>query len=495
MFISVLGEPIDANQEKSAIFEDFHLESFITAANSLTRGYDLRPLFSYLPIRPEVIAYRREMTGDFGKEEVRNAFTEFVWGIEKVNRLIKNAIYNAHQTQGKKWHADSIYHFTKEVRKLEHQLSSFTDYSSAMEEFISYVKEYLLTEEFLQMEKLATEIHEKMDEEEVIFSIQKNKIVLEETEEGKDLLERVKQAFLVDSEEEAKPTWEQRKLSKFEESMAEQLITKRKLDKTFKQLSKYKPNETLLNVAYEVQFYLGFYRFAKSLTDLGYEFTMPEVGETIDICQGYDLALALKDPEKPVVANDFSLGKGENFAVITGANGGGKTTFARMVGQILYFSQLGLLTPCKKASLPFFTDIMSHFSKEESTDTGKGKLMEELIRLEPMINKDCKNCFVILNELFTTAATMDAGIMGKKVLQHFTEKGCQGIYVTHIQSLAEEGNQVVSMVAELEEDHHTRSFRIVRKPAKDGEYEDSLITKYHMTYEQMKKVLAGGEGA
>ena len=45
------------------------------------------------------------------------------------------------------------------------------------------------------------------------------------------------------------------------------------------------------------------------------------------------------------------------------------------------------------------------------------------------------------------------------------------------------------MVAELESDHHTRSFKITRKPAKEGEYEDSLITKYNMTYEQMKVVM------
>ena len=69
---------------------------------------------------------------------------------------------------------------------------------------------------------------------------------------------------------------------------------------------------------------------------------------------------------------------------------------------------------------------------------------------------------------------------------------CSGIYVTHIQSLAKERDGVVSMVAELEEDHHTRSFKIERKPAEEGEYEDSLITKYHMTYEQMKAVIGHG---
>ena len=70
---------------------------------------------------------------------------------------------------------------------------------------------------------------------------------------------------------------------------------------------------------------------------------------------------------------------------------------------------------------------------------------------------------------------------------------CSGIYVTHIQSLARERQGVVSMVAELKEDHHTRSYKIARKPAEEGEYEDSLITKYNMTYEQMKAVIGHGD--
>ena len=48
---------------------------------------------------------------------------------------------------------------------------------------------------------------------------------------------------------------------------------------------------------------------------------------------------------------------------------------------------------------------------------------------------------------------------------------------------------LVSLVAELADDHHTRSFKITRKPASEAEYEDSLITKYNMTENQMKAVI------
>lgn len=212
----------------------------------------------------------------------------------------------------------------------------------------------------------------------------------------------------------------------------------------------------------------------------------------MQIRSGYDLAMAVGS-EEPVISNDLEIKEGERFFVITGANGGGKTTFARMIGQVLYFCRMGLLVPCHSAVIPQFERIISHFSNEESEISGRGKLVEELERLRPMMKEDNKNSFVILNELFTTAATLDAGIMGQKVLDYFMNIHCYGIYVTHIQSLAEEREGVVSMVAELEEDHHTRSFKIARKPAKEGEYEDSIITRYHMTYEGMKEVIGHGD--
>lgn len=96
---------------------------------------------------------------------------------------------------------------------------------------------------------------------------------------------------------------------------------------------------------------------------------------------------------------------------------------------------------------------------------------------------------MVLNELFTTAASYDAEIMGDRVLDHFMDRQCDGVYVTHIRNLAKERSGLVSLVAKLAGDHRTRTFEIVRKPANQGEYEDSLITKYGMIYEKMREVI------
>lgn len=65
--------------------------------------------------------------------------------------------------------------------------------------------------------------------------------------------------------------------------------------------------------------------------------------------------------------------------------------------------------------------------------------MEELTRLKPMMQEKWSGSFVILNELFTTAATWDAGIMGQKVLDYFMSHDCYGIYVTHTSRLRKRG--------------------------------------------------------
>lgn len=496
MFIGILGEEWE-EQEKSSVFADFNLDIFVSKADSLSRGFHLQPLFYYIPKKAETVKYRREITGDFQNPGVYAAFESYSVQVEKVKRYEKRAAASNNLSESGKWHADALYLFAESLMTLYHELTGDSEfshsYSPAMRELIGYLEEYIESEEFKEWKQLAEEIHEAIDGQAVSFYIQKNKVAILEEKATDNFLQRMAEAFLLPEEKEVRLEIEDGKLSLFEKVMAERLVKAKKLDKKFRRLRGVKLEPKLLTMAYEAQFYLGFYRFKSYMEKRGYEFVLPKEAAHIRVTEGYDVAMAVKDEDRKVVRNDFYMGDDESFFVVTGANGGGKTTFARMAGQVLYFSQMGLMVPCKSAELPYFSGILSHFSNEESEETGKGKLMEELIRLRPMMESGSTNCFVILNELFTTAATVDAGIMGKKVLEHFMKNDCMGIYVTHIQSLAEESSGIVSMVAELEKDHHTRSFKIVRKPAKEGEYEDSLITEYCMTYGQMKRVIENGD--
>jgi len=154
---------------------------------------------------------------------------------------------------------------------------------------------------------------------------------------------------------------------------------------------------------------------------------------------------------------------------------------------------MGLTAPAESAVLPFFENLLTHFSVEESLESGRGKLKEELVRLAPMMREEKGNRFVILNELFTTAATYDAFVMGQRVIRHFADQGCLGVYVTHIAELSKAGEDVSSLVALADEnDHKKRTFRIARKEAKGTGYAGDIVDKHHLSYDELCKRLDEG---
>lgn len=254
------------------------------------------------------------------------------------------------------------------------------------------------------------------------------------------------------------------------------------------------------NLKNEVLFYISFYEFEQQLKQTGHRLEYPQICETAALeTEGvYDAALAWKNrfSDYPIVRNDITWKEKKTFLVVTGPNQGGKTTLARAIGQSVYFMQIGLKVPCARMKSRFFEQILTHFEVEESVETGAGKLKEELQRLKPMMQNsggNITNCFVILNELFTTATTYDARIMAQKVMEHFSRSQCLGIYVTHIQELADENElpQVQSMVAQVDkEDDSIRTFKIVPMEAMGLGYSDSIVKKYELDYEHVAARIA-----
>ncbi|MCR5249194.1 MAG: hypothetical protein K6E50_01160 [Lachnospiraceae bacterium] len=461
-------------------------------------GRDVRKYYLSLPASSEVTDYRRAVYGDIRKEAVCRALLQYTEDLEEVAKLRREKERVLSSLQKAVWQIREVGAYCRTYEKLEKELEQAELSSEGMLAFLRILKEILDSGGYRELVERTNRLLAQIKELRFVITYEKDRMIVEvgelegegayeemlRRESGKEI-RHLKNPFLADPS-----------LSGIEEACLEILVKKKpeffsELTRTA-QLNEGYEKAVLKRFEKEVIFYLSFCTLQRELEKEGYAFATPgkPEGKRMKAKGLYDLALALSflSSDRKVVSNDFTMEEGERFFVLTGPNQGGKTTFARSLGQLVYFARMGLDVPAESASVPYFPDIQTHFSVEESIETGRGKLKEELVRLAPMMEDERRGTFVIINELFTTAASYDAEIMGKKVLRHFIGLDCMGIYVTHLKELTSAGDGIVSLRAMLD-DRKVQTFRIMRGEADDTACAENLVNKYRLNYEQLKERL------
>lgn len=517
------GESPSFRSTPPVFFEDLQLEGIFRAIVSKYLEFDIRKYFYTIPGSLDTVRYRQDIYRDLEQNE------NMLGGLKKyTNRLLT---------------CEKCFRFYKqaedEVKKGSYLLLTCQNYLEALELLrntlngAELVSQGLLTcrrlledtfgdTEFKQFCTAVRASFSAMEQLQLTLLIREREISVveggDDPADDKSIASQLKQlirAFDVETEEawESEPFYVTNlfpaplETSPLENRIVEILKKSRPsifvMLKEFASFSFSLEGDCFVRLKNEMIFYLSFYEFEQQLRAAGYQLHAPKMKEdgSVEITGAYDLALAWKNrfAGSPVVPNDISYQEGKSFLVITGPNQGGKTTLARAAGQCIYFMIMGLKAPCRSMSARFFERILTHFEVEESVETGAGKLKEELQRLKPMMNVYAANSFVILNELFTTATTYDAEIMAKKVMDHFIRHGCLGIYVTHIQELADETAQegIQSMVAQVDEhDPSVRTFQVIPMKAQGLGYSDHIVKKYGLGFEQVTarlEDLIGGE--
>lgn len=490
-----LEQPKATDVSRPGFLWDLNLNQIIDALQLQSPGYDILKMYYRFPVEEACTNYRREVYRDIKQSEIYECLSAFSRQMRGAADAAGSRDTVKSNLQRSAWHVSAAHGYCTAVSSLQAALSESDCRSEGLRKLSEYLSSYTEQESFQRCREEAASIQELLEDFHLILEIEDNKVVITA---GKRSGAYARRLGYGEGTKELTSFSGVPGMSPLEEAVFEAYRKKNPeiFDRveSFAEHYPFYADGTILQLEQEIQYYLAFYRFEMKMKEQGFSFCTPEKASDRDMeAQGlYDLALACVNcaKEKPVVSNDFVYRQGERFFVVGGPNQGGKTTFARSMGQLVYFAGMGLDVPAERARIPYFAALLTHFSAEESLGSGKGKLKEELTRLAPMMKEEAEGAFVIINELFTTAAHYDGCVMGKKVLTHFMERGCMGVYVTHLRELGDSAEGVAPLTAMLDGSRERkRTYKISREHMEGVGYAEDIVNKYGLTYQELHRRL------
>ena len=452
------------------------------------------------PDRIEDALYRQEVFADLEDPETLKAIRKFVDEFSNIVSLLHHAEEYASGYQREGMFLGAAMEYVDIVEELLEALKKSRIRSRGLLSFKKYLEDYVSSERFLALKRGAERVAKLLSSIRFCMEIKGSTItVYEKCRSGEDYtvyLEKLFERFRVPGEDGAKePEWRIEYYRGHVEEAILELVAKF-YKEPFEELSRfYRDNRGFVDKGIarfyeEIQFYLSYIDLMELIRSKGLHFTLPrlqlEDGEEYCI-DCFDIALALKYAEegKKVVANSFQFRPGERIIVVTGPNSGGKTTFARMVGQVYYLAKLGVPVPGRRAELCFVDAVYTHFPRGEDVENMRSKLEEDLVRLRGILEKATARSVIVINELFSSTATYDAARLGKKILEKIRSIGSRCIYVTFVNELARL-DYVASYVAQVDpKNPEIRTYRVIRQPATGLTYARLIARKYGLTYEDI----------
>jgi DNA mismatch repair ATPase MutS len=507
-FHSILFQKTEDSIEKETseapdFFVDLNLNQVIDAIVVGRQEYNLKPFF-YLPLSDiDAILYRQEILQDLENELLYACIQAFAQNMRTMREYLIQAGKLYYHYQKKRWFLDAVEMYCDAVVRLAHDISLIALQSQGFLAFRGYVTDYVNSIRFTSVLMKTKKLKTDLSTVHYCIRIKDNHVKVSTYEAEIDYSADVEETFAKFKQEIAKDY-----RVKFSALLDMDHVEAQILDMVvnlypdiFFDLDDYCEKNahyldgTLATFDREIQFYIAYVEYVTDLKRRGLKFCYPHISTTskeVFDYEGFDVALAYKlaTENSPIVCNDFFLKGNERIIVVTGPNQGGKTTFARTFGQLHYLASIGCLVPGREAQLFLFDRLFTHFEKEESIKDLRGKLQDDLVRIDDILTQATSNSIILMNEIFTSTTVQDAVFLGQKVLGKILQLDVLGIFVTFLDELASFSEKTVSMVSTVvPENLAPRTYTIVRRPADGLAYALAVAEKYRLTYESVKERL------
>ncbi len=462
-------------------FGDLNLDQVLSEMTGGREEYALEPFFYTRLFAAEAVRYRQEVVRDLERVEVLEAVRRFADTMRRTREHLARSEKLHYELQRQSWFVDAVGIYCEAVHTLAGDLAELQLGSLGLRGLRDYVVEYAGSERLTALVEEARRVKEALRGIRYRLRIQGPRVTVGRYEGEEDYSVQVLETF---------GRFRQGAVRGYLVSLPDDVEMNHVEAQILELVARLHPDEfgaradycerhrafldqTIARFDREVQFYLGYLELIGRLRAAGLRFCYPRVSarsKEIAAEDTFDIALATKlvGEEREVVCNDLRLSGPERMLVVSGPNNGGKTTFARMFGQLHHLASLGLPVPGSEARLLLADRIFTHFEREEDIETLRGKFDDELVRVHEILELATSRSVIVMNESFNSTTLNDALFVGTEVMRRILELGCVGVYVTFVDEIASLSEATVSMVTEVvPENPAQRTFKVLRKPA-DG---------------------------
>ncbi len=491
----------DDTLEAPEFFADLNCDQIVDAVTAGRDEYNLQPFFHACLPRVEAIEYRHQVMQDLENASLYACVNSFAGKMREVRGHLVQAQKMHYKEQQQAWLLDAVEAYCATVKSFSADLANADLRSRGFVAFRDYLSAYARSAPFsalvAQMEKLKADL--AAVEYCVLlkgtgFSVRKYQAEADYSVEVEDTFAKFKQGAVKDYRVKFPGGSDMNHI----EAKILEFVAKLYPD-VFVALDEFCAgnrnfiDRTIAVFDREVQFYVSYLEYAAALQRAQLHFCYPRVSDRskeVYDHDGFDIALARKlvEANSSVVCNDFYLRGKERILVVSGPNQGGKTTFARIFGQLHYLASIGCPVPGREAQLFLFDRLFTHFEKQEKVENLRGKLEDDLVRIHDILRRATPRSIVIMNEVFTSTTVQDETFLSEKVMGKIIELGALCVWVTFVDELASYGPQTVSMVSTVApENPAVRTFKILRRPADGLAYAMAIAQKHRLTYDSIRE--------
>ncbi len=157
-------------------------------------------------------------------------------------------------------------------------------------------------------------------------------------------------------------------------------------------------------------------------------------------------ALCIEEGRHPVVEhhlrgedfvpNSLELDQEHFFALITGPNMAGKSTYLRQNAQIVLLAQIGCFVPARRARIPLVDRIFCRVGASDNLSRGESTFMVEMQETARILNEASRHSLVIMDEVGRGTSTRDGLAIAQSICEHLLHQiQCMTLFATHYHEL------------------------------------------------------------